>query len=481
MKKLKFALISILAVMVLISGMLVSCEDTSGNGESLEESDRDTQLDDSEKENDRDTEKNSDNKEPAESDDSRDTEEGDDSKDTQNHESSTDTEEGDDSKDTVNENGTGDESNNNGDNSANTGESESREEETRPAEIELFTRYSNVKKIYPFNNGLAAFLALGKSGFMGTKVICGYIDVEGNIVIEPEYGLGYSSQISKIDPTSFDYPCIKLEGKFSDDPPARIVDNKGNILYEVGKNKVYDIGTVSQGYFWVQTLEAETVAGNVFNVVYYSAETMKPVVVFENCRAFGKSYLSNAGSLHNYHSEINAEGYAILYNAENDIFEFNIGEYDAGFVSIDADNAWEYWKDNWEQIAEFNGASRVGLHADPQDPYSAVTIQSGANVYFYSVIDREGNVLMQPTKDIGFYDDIMAYNGPDESISVFSHNMCPAYDKATKLWGYVDPQGNWVIEPQYKNASAFTEDGYASVNNTIIIDTSGQIVLEPRD
>ena len=60
--------------------------------------------------------------------------------------------------------------------------------------------------------------------------------------------------------------------------------------------------------------------------------------------------------------------------------------------------------------------------------------------------------------------------------------LWPAYDPITGLWGYIDAQGAWGIEPQYENASRFRH-GYAIVDmgedNEGLIDQRGVYVFQP--
>ena len=58
-------------------------------------------------------------------------------------------------------------------------------------------------------------------------------------------------------------------------------------------------------------------------------------------------------------------------------------------------------------------------------------------------------------------------------------NLCPAQDASSGLWGYVDPYGQWKIQPQYLSATSFTDDGYAIVNDIVVINTDGEMVLAP--
>ena len=62
---------------------------------------------------------------------------------------------------------------------------------------------------------------------------------------------------------------------------------------------------------------------------------------------------------------------------------------------------------------------------------------------------------------------------------VLQDGLAPCLDEGTRLFGYVDISGSWVIHPQYTRASRFS-DGYAVVireNGRGVIDTSGTLVI----
>lgn len=62
----------------------------------------------------------------------------------------------------------------------------------------------------------------------------------------------------------------------------------------------------------------------------------------------------------------------------------------------------------------------------------------------------------------------------------FNEGVCPWMDEETRLWGYVDAWGNWVMEPAWAEAWAF-EGGYAVLRNAQdqygVIDRRGELVL----
>ena len=66
--------------------------------------------------------------------------------------------------------------------------------------------------------------------------------------------------------------------------------------------------------------------------------------------------------------------------------------------------------------------------------------------------------------------------------SVFSEGKMPLFSAENSRYGYVDPQGQWIIRPQFTYASDFT-DGKASASSASgygVIDGNGNWVLTPR-
>jgi hypothetical protein len=54
-------------------------------------------------------------------------------------------------------------------------------------------------------------------------------------------------------------------------------------------------------------------------------------------------------------------------------------------------------------------------------------------------------------------------------------------DKSTYCWGYIDLDGNWLLEPQYGGTTDFI-DGKAVVNGNMVIDKSGNVIaMAPED
>ncbi len=68
-----------------------------------------------------------------------------------------------------------------------------------------------------------------------------------------------------------------------------------------------------------------------------------------------------------------------------------------------------------------------------------------------------------------------------EEYDYFAEGMCAVQDNVSKRWGFVDINKNWVIEPQYRSASYFT-NGLCAVNTvdgeSVLINKKGDIVFK---
>ena len=94
-----------------------------------------------------------------------------------------------------------------------------------------------------------------------------------------------------------------------------------------------------------------------------------------------------------------------------------------------------------------------------------------------ATMDINGNILMAPTKDIMLKDN----SGSAARLYTFSNDLCCAYQPSSELWGYVDPYGNWIIAPKYNSVTTFSYSGYAVVDDLVVINTTGKIVLDISD
>lgn len=322
---------------------------------------------------------------------------------------------------------------------------------------EVYSKY-NVTGIGAFENGVACFSA--KDGW---KYKYGLIDINGNVLIDAVYSG------STLDFAGNYYTRVETYND-AGRRVCRIIDRQGNAIFEEQENNVTDIGEVSQGYFWVETKE-ETLAGNIYTMRYYSAKDSSLVVTFEDMKA--------------YEADVYNTGEATLYRRDErgsyyDKVTFNIGDYDTSFVpALGVESKWTV---DVENVEEFQAAKYceyiVSDDIDGAGLVATVRLASKDSVYYYAIVDGTGNVLLNPQREIEFIE--LQMNGSMyRDMYIFYKGLCPARDAASGKWGYIDTQGNWKIQPQYTSVTTFSSDGYATVNDTTVIDTDGNIVLSP--
>ena len=91
---------------------------------------------------------------------------------------------------------------------------------------------------------------------------------------------------------------------------------------------------------------------------------------------------------------------------------------------------------------------------------------------FYTVLDYTNRkLLLEPTQSV------ILWNEKTKSAPEFHDGVCKALDADSRMYGYIDVYGNWVIEPQYEKATDFS-DGYAVVNGTTVINKENAVVFE---
>lgn len=65
-------------------------------------------------------------------------------------------------------------------------------------------------------------------------------------------------------------------------------------------------------------------------------------------------------------------------------------------------------------------------------------------------------------------------------VGEFSEGLCAVQDSSSRRWGFVDVNKNWVIQPQFQNASCF-KNGVCAVNTvdaeTVLINRLGEVVF----
>lgn len=119
--------------------------------------------------------------------------------------------------------------------------------------------------------------------------------------------------------------------------------------------------------------------------------------------------------------------------------------------------------------------------------YFTLHLLSSNRVEFSAVIDTEGNVVISPTSKYVVaekYQEVLnsIMSATRYAAYSFSENgLCKAKDAQTGLYGFIDINGEWVIQPQYKSVTDFSdgEDSVAIVDDNTIINSKGEIIFTP--
>ena len=335
---------------------------------------------------------------------------------------------------------------------------------------ELYTLYEDMAlKLYDAGNGMVSF-TIQEKGYLVGGFYYGYADLQGNVVIEPK------NQPLDDVPPAFAYDCIKVcqppEGKIvSGAMYLKILDKEGKVLFEQGdENRISGIGGVSEGYFWVETFD-EDLSGKTYTVTYYSAKDLKAVATFEDTRAFPEENYTVDNSLLKNGRAYLVKGKSLPYSpTESDnTFTFKMSDYDETYASAENQN----WMLDLNTVAAFDAARYKELIAVGTDKggkmLGTVCLTNSSSTKYYAIVDSTGTVLLDAQTKIVF----------DENISVFKNGLCAAMDAESECWGYINAQGQWVIQPQFASARPFGADGYAVVNDMVVIDEGGKVILAP--
>jgi len=100
----------------------------------------------------------------------------------------------------------------------------------------------------------------------------------------------------------------------------------------------------------------------------------------------------------------------------------------------------------------------------------------------WGFIDTNGTWTIQPTFDRGYASSLKhrcEYNTENYGIGYFQEGK--AHIENFRQWGYINKQGNWIIEPQFDKCLPFHEGVAAVLKNNKLgyIDTVGNWIIEP--
>lgn len=261
----------------------------------------------------------------------------------------------------------------------------------------------------PFREGLAAVL-------YGTEEYgkWGYIDIEGNSVIPPEYDRtrGFSEGFA---------PVMIEEGRNAEF--WRFIDKEGNFVNE---SKYIDASIFVDGLAPVKDIETQ---------LYGYVDTGFNFVIPPNFDI----------------ASVFSEDYAL----------YTVGVSDnaiAGFISKTGEIV-------IEAKYTYCGAFSEGL--------SAVKLSASETRTDWGYIDKEGNMVIEPR---------FGYAGS------FNDGLAPVKIDAEEQgkWGFINTKGELVIEAKFGYALSFSEGLAAVLDGTFqkgswgYIDTEGNFVIEPR-
>ncbi|MBE6654514.1 MAG: WG repeat-containing protein [Ruminococcaceae bacterium] len=284
---------------------------------------------------------------------------------------------------------------------------------------------------------------------------------------------------------------------------SSILDKNGKTVLEVGEDNIEFISEITQGRILAYKMTDERPSGKTYDLICYSAKDMSEVFRIKGRTSIG------------YYDDFDGYGYLCV----DDYYDIESVSYskDDMYIDINGNKYRHYRYQNGIYVAEKFGKQFSELPAVPgieetidsyawlklaesyseykNSPYNTREYAVGATkntlgqiatlymkntAEWCATMDKNGKILMEPTKDIMLK---YEYNnwGTVTKCFTFSNDLCCAYQPSSGLWGYVDPYGTWKIKPQYNKVTTFSYDGLAVVDDLIVINTKGKVVLDISD
>lgn len=281
------------------------------------------------------------------------------------------------------------------------------------------------KNARDFSEGLAAV-----SVYYNDEEMWGYINTQGEFIIEPQFTRAYS----------FSEGLARIEGK---DRTYGYIDSSGEYVIEP---QFLDAHAFSEGLAVVQTKEEKY--GFVNTEGEYAIEPQ-----FEAASDFSEGLAKVVKEkLCGY---INTKGEYVIEPQ----FE-KASSFSEGLAVVERESLYGYINTKGEYVIE----PQFGAANDFSEGLAKVV--KGVESYWY--IDAEGKCKTEATGWWSWHDHFavgLALQKNDEG-----------------LFGYINVNGEYVIEPQFTSASEFYDDGYAIVykkgEKHAIIDREGNVILE---
>lgn len=275
----------------------------------------------------------------------------------------------------------------------------------------------------------------------------GYIDVTGALVIEPQFdeagdfSEGLAKVSSQIQFTNQGQNYYQLWG-YINASGEKVIEESFSEAYDFSEGlacvKYGDVTYGTYGYI-------DAAGNNIIPPSYYEATS------FSHGRAF--------------------------------VYEPAAGAYNETWAIIDTEGNWltdqsgyEGWG-GWFDTLTKTSSNQVFWNYD----LTPVRLTNGTG---YVYINYDGEIVLPKV------------GSPYQYAYGFSSGYAAAADSETGLLGYIDLDGNWVIPPQYSNASSYTSGlnfvyGYAIVtagtlsdgfdSRYLLIDENGNCILDADD
>lgn len=353
-------------------------------------------------------------------------------------------------------------------------------------------KYANIKAIlYAYDDVCVYINYNGTYGLMSKK---------GDIIYD-----GFYLKQTFIENSNY-IPCCDGSSTLNE-KVSYILDKNGKTVLEVGEDNIEFISEITQGRILAYKMTDERPSGKTYDLICYSAKDMSEVF-----RLSGQDkidyYLSfdKTGYIYGDYAPSDSEYTEICFDIYGNMYYQKISNRSYRYYDSDGKEyikqsyggctSEQYglpkvsgieetkdidWYDLVNSYSEYKNSSNktYSVGATKNTLGQIATLYMKTTSQWCATMDENGKILMEATKDIMF-----AYSesgGYVNSCRTFSNDLCGAYQPSSGLFGYVDPYGTWKIKPQYNKVTTFSYDGLAVVDDLIVIDTKGKVVLDISD
>lgn len=262
----------------------------------------------------------------------------------------------------------------------------------------------------------------------------GYFDLEGKIVINPQFG--YASVFRE------DIALVKTTG---DEPKWGYIDKEGKYLI----NAIYKRGTIFQeGIAWVTTENSAPIAINTKGETIFTLTQAENVTIFSN----GLAAFSVSDSTEVKWGFVDKKGIVKI----NPQFKTVTGFLNGKCAVENKEGKWGYIDENGKLIINYQFDRAFNF----MNGNATVFLDDKAGV-----INEEGKYIINPQFDSILNDGKMFFVKQDDKI------------------GWVDEKGKFIINPQFEEGNLFENSDLASVKSGDqygYIDTKGKIIINPQ-